>query len=395
MPDYSKYIYNRRIPNPEPGFFRGEGEMLRWLNNPYTTERINLLKSPELYKANPATTAVNLPITNISKDLSNLEVGAFRRKLKNELTPISTYKNGGTMKLKRYKKMDLGGDFDPRLKYGKYYNQVGSPDESLGLLDTSLPNKVNSPFDVGTTNPNTSSSGFNFGSALGSAVPYISNAANAMRKLPKPPRPVKEGFINTPNISFDADRASLLTGLRTATKGTNSRISNPAVSQALKADVFGRYVSGSNELAQQERNLNSNIGLRTSAINAGITARNVERENEYRGEKTGRKIAQQNLNLENLADIGTKAQLQKRDQSMFDLEDRKLDILLKKYQDTGVLDRQLMDELMKEKAVLSGEGRYGGRFSRLSNKGVEEGARRITANRDEYSRSLLKRKRRK
>lgn len=164
-------------------------------------------------------------------------------------------------------------------------------------------------------------------SNLSSLIPYASNISNAFRKLPKPIASQLESPVNANLINLDAARNNIDTEQRNLNRETDYKVSNPAVSQAIKATILGKTILGKNNLAQEEANSNAQIKNQTNQFNQVIQARNIERGNEFNRENIQRDIAQQNLLSENLADVGNKYQEQQRDKSLIELENRKLSYL--------------------------------------------------------------------
>lgn len=198
-------------------------------------------------------------------------------------------------------------------------------------------------------------SGGDWASTAADLVPYISNVFNATQKLPAVPKPVYEGTI-TPNlVNFNADRNELDRDLLGMNRGVEQVSSNPGIGNALKVANLSKFLEAKGRLTQTEGNLNSDIINNTKRFNSGILARNNERLNGYNQDVVSRKLAAQRLKSENLANATDKFQLQRRDKNLSALEQDKLEILKRKYQDTGVVDRNLLDIIQQNQGSL---GKY-------------------------------------
>lgn len=198
-----------------------------------------------------------------------------------------------------------------------------------------------------------------FKKRINDALPYVTNAVNAFTKLPNPARPQFEQTINPELVDFGADKLELDRTFRGLSKGIDQSTSNPGTANANKVSVLGKVLEARGKLSQQEKNTNAGLTNQARQFNANIKARNIERVNDFNDASTSRTITQQRLRRENLADFSNKLQLSRRDKDMMELENRKLDILPEMYKDSGVVDRNLMDELLKEKYP---KRRYGGKI---------------------------------
>ena len=195
-------------------------------------------------------------------------------------------------------------------------------------------------------------------------APYVSNIYNASKRLPAPPTPVYENPISANLVNFVADRVDLDRDLLGLNRGVDQSTANPGLSNALRVSNLGKFLEAKNRLAQTQGNLNADINNQTARFNSNLLGRNVERMNDYRNNLFGQKVNQRRLDSENLANATDKFQMQVRDKNQMNLEADKLEILKRKYRDTGVLDRNLLDLLMKNQEDLK-TGKYGGNLSKL------------------------------
>ena len=205
---------------------------------------------------------------------------------------------------------------------------------------------------------------FNWQGAITSAVPFITNIANIGRRSPKPALPNLEAPVTADYVNFDADRNDLSMQLRGANNGLNAITNNGGTANAVRATNFASYLEARNKLAQNEQNANTEIRNRTNILNQQVDARNSGRKDDYNNSLLARNIADQRFQDANLADFTNKLQMQQRDKSMMRLEDRKIDSLLKMYQDTGVVDRNLLENMNNAKYFKSMGGKIAWRATK-------------------------------
>lgn len=189
--------------------------------------------------------------------------------------------------------------------------------------------------------------------ALDASAPYLSNIANSFRRLPPPPVPITEGFVTPRLINLDASRAVANNKFNAFNKNTDYTVANTAVRQALKAQAMGENVANLNNVAQTEANQNSQIRTQADITNQNIEFRNTQRRNDFNEAGVSRNIKQQDLQIENLSNFGDKYQMQRRDNSMFDLEGRRIDLLYGAHPDTDVDRRNLKGNFERAKRGLT------------------------------------------
>lgn len=176
-----------------------------------------------------------------------------------------------------------------------------------------------------------------------SAVPYMSNVANAFRRLPMPKAAPTETPINPNLVNYDAARGAVDQDYQSFAGETDYKVPNAGVAQAVKATGLAKKIAAKNALSQQEENTNAFIKNQTNQTNQSIIARNIERQRDYNDQVLSRGINQQRLASENFADVADKFLMGKRDKAMIDLEGRKLNLEREKYKDTGVWGRNLSE----------------------------------------------------
>lgn len=196
-----------------------------------------------------------------------------------------------------------------------------------------------------------------YGNKLNDVVPFISNVANSFRRLPNPPKPIMENYFNPALINLDNARNDVRRSQLNTNSGLNYRLGNSAVAQALRGQNLATTVNSMNDISAQEANSNSNIINNNNYLNSYVGYRNTERKNQYNQDIISKTVNQQRIDSGILANASDKYQFMRKDKNLMNLENRKLDILPEFYKDTGVYNRNLLDEAEKEKY---GNLKYGG-----------------------------------
>jgi hypothetical protein len=301
------------------------------------------------------------------------------------------------MKFPRLKKYQMGGSTDPILNTGMFStDRVGSkinfehnviPSQEGGWMGSMADLQPEGSTKVQLDNPHanytnnmagmvgngpgpTPAKKFDFsqvGQNAGKFLPYISNVVNAFRRLPKPIKPELEANMSADLVNYDNDRVEMDKQFAGLNKGAQASSANPAFANANRAAAFGKVLDTKAKIAQMERNTNAQIKNNTREANSRINARNTERNNSYNESLVARTIAQQQHNAQNLANFSDKVQLEKRDKAEMALERDRLDIIPRVYNDTGVVDRNVMDLLIAQKEKLGEKKRYGGTIKRYFN----------------------------
>lgn len=155
-------------------------------------------------------------------------------------------------------------------------------------------------------------------------TPFVSNIVNAFRKLPNPPTPKLQSGVTPSLINMDADRAENVRQRRGADKAAEANLNGGNAVSATRAANLAQEMRANNQISQAEANANTGIKNQFQQLNANIQANNLAKEEQYETQKVERRIKQQELSAENLADVSNKSQVLARDQKLFDLEQDKL-----------------------------------------------------------------------
>lgn len=196
--------------------------------------------------------------------------------------------------------------------------------------------------------------GGKIGDSLNKAIPYASNIYNLLRKLPEVPRPQLETMVTPRTVNLDASRLEAKRQTRGLMRSIAEGTSNQAASNSNRAAALVGNINAVNSINQAEENTNADILNKNNFLNSTIRARNNSLMNRMRDDQVERQIAGQELMSENIANAGNKYQLQQRDKKLFGLENRRLSAILKAYEKSGVIDRNLLQEILNERKALKG-----------------------------------------
>ncbi len=141
---------------------------------------------------------------------------------------------------------------------------------------------------------------------------FASNIANALRKLPMPSLPVYTNPISLQRVSMDNDRYAIEQGVR----GANNFAANNLDSQAAAAVMAHNNAARFNQYSkvnQDERNQNIGIANEEATRNQAVNLANQQATKGYQDSLVERKLAQQRLAQENLANVSDKIMQNQQD----------------------------------------------------------------------------------
>lgn len=165
--------------------------------------------------------------------------------------------------------------------------------------------------------------GASAGDVINAVAPFASNIANAFRRLPQPPSPEMDAELTPDLINLDADRAEAVRQRRGADKVAAGNLTSGNNISAVKAANLSQEIRSMGQINQAEQNLNTGIKNQFAQINSQIRNGNINRQNLQGTQQVERQLKQQQLDSENIADVGNKLQLIKRDKAAFANEDTK------------------------------------------------------------------------
>ncbi len=227
------------------------------------------------------------------------------------------------------KKLDkLGSDTDTLIDINNLNNTIGSAIKPLNSVEES--------------NVAGKASGSSILNAINESVPFVSNFANSLRKLPEVPAPVLQPRVNQKLINLDASRNDA--NRKSAALGKAVSRQAPGIIGANnRAGILSNNINQLNKINQAEQTENANIINRGNLINSRITSQNVGLLNQFNADNLNRNLNTQRLSSENIANLTNKLQLRRRDKDLINLEDRKLNASLRPFEGSGILKRNLQD----------------------------------------------------
>lgn len=160
--------------------------------------------------------------------------------------------------------------------------------------------------------------------AVDAITPFTSNIANMFRRLPKPPTPSAQSALTPSLLDLSADRAEAVRQRRGADAAADAGLNGGNATSASRAANLSQQIRATSAINQSENNANSQIKNQFQMLNSQIAAGNEAKQDQYNTQLVERQLKQQELNAENLADIGNKSQVLSRDNKLFDLENDKL-----------------------------------------------------------------------
>lgn len=140
---------------------------------------------------------------------------------------------------------------------------------------------------------------------LEDALPFVSNAVNAIRKYPSIPKPDLLNPVSLSRVSLNAERAALNNELGRQNRSLEGLSSNSRSSA--RGSLLAKTAQGLNQIGSTEARLNSDIGNREAYLNAGIAGQNNALTNQYKQDVLGLKLSRIQNNSDNLANAVDKA----------------------------------------------------------------------------------------
>jgi len=237
---------------------------------------------------------------------------------------------------------------------------IGSPrpddnDPEISGLNTSNMSKyVESPTQ-GMGNPSSNTPGYkmNWGNLASKVVPYAGVASSYMlnekaRKMATPKEALPD-YVKYKPVDYSASKIEADQQRRQLNKSLTQNVTNSAVAAALKAKNLGTTIGSKNLINQEETNINTEGINRINLVNNQIQQRRnqIDVENRDRDyNKEQRYLTQKGQIVNNFSDI---YQQQSRDRRLYNLEDRKIDVLRDVDTGRGVYQRNLEDDTKKQK----------------------------------------------
>ena len=177
-------------------------------------------------------------------------------------------------------------------------------------------------------------------------APFVTNLANAFRKLPKAPDPTLDQESAPRYVDFSNQRNEANRQVRGANKTAEASLSSGNASSATIAANLTQGIRSVNAINEAESNANAQIANRTEEMNRQTRSSNNLKTDYKNAQDVARSLKQQELNSENLANLADKIQLTQRDKKLAEDEDVKL-LLTVAQDNTGATWRAASDIFKK------------------------------------------------
>lgn len=181
-------------------------------------------------------------------------------------------------------------------------------------------------------------------------APDVANIA-ASRRLPSVPTPQQETPVTLERYSDDAIVADMARQFRGVTRGIGENVAQAGAATAATASTLASYLNERNKALDQNRRLNAQIGAQEAALNAQIGARNTQRINRYLEERQRRRLAGQQIRSGALASVSEKIQAREAERNQMELDRLRLNLLGRRFEESGVMDRNLSDLLDRYESI--------------------------------------------
>lgn len=242
--------------------------------------------------------------------------------------------------------MDLLDSFNPGAK--RVNLDMGDPSTSANasflpdMSGSSSTTPQKRKFDWGAAGD----TAMGFATTLGTFLPDIANLRDISR-MPTPEQPITESRVSLDRVTPDAQFARINRATRDAAKNIRSNTAQSASANASMANLLSRKLEAENAARAATNQQNTEIQSREAALNVGVKARNAASANEYLQNVTQRGLAQIQSRSQSRANIAEKVLGLGRERNQMKLDRKRMALLAKKYEDSGVFNRQLLDILLK------------------------------------------------
>lgn len=250
-------------------------------------------------------------------------------------TKVSFKKGGKIVEFFAKPKLKSGGPVDP-------WVDSGLPAEETTIKSVGSGPKLD-------TASNSSAISVDPNTALTQAATFAPNAVNAIlqKRLKTSPAPQLETQLKLKRVSADPQLAANTRGFRSAQKQLSSNVGQASDLMAGTGNLLAKKLAADNEAIGQTNYLNASIASNEAGMNQAIKVRNVERTNAFRDSVANLANKKLQMTSENVSNLGTKILQQGAEKNMIDKDKLALEILGKKYEDSGVYKRQI-DQIIKD-----------------------------------------------
>jgi hypothetical protein len=175
-------------------------------------------------------------------------------------------------------------------------------------------------------------------SKAGDIIPYVSNIANSLRKVPLPDAPGVISPVGARQINYDAQRAEADRQMRSMNKSADVSLDENTAAGVKGSNLAGT-IRAKNSISEAENNANAQIGMQTNQINAGIDAQNVGLQNQWHRDLTEAQVAQQREQSANLSNAADKYIAQRNVKGAADLDRERWQVYQPVWKNSGVSGR--------------------------------------------------------
>jgi len=212
--------------------------------------------------------------------------------------PIKRYDNGGGFKYDALGKL-FSGATDPIVPVAGVPQDAGFS-QSFEPLTGGI--STNSGGAAGTSR---SARMKDILGGIDSVMPYASNLINSFRTPPKPALPTTDNYVSLQAPSFANDRTEAARNINADTENA-ARAVDGQTGARIRMYGLSNKLEKFSAINQAEHNARTSVLNEQAKINAGISARNNEKMDQYNRENIERQIALQRERSANIANLSDK-----------------------------------------------------------------------------------------
>ena len=171
-------------------------------------------------------------------------------------------------------------------------------------------------------------------------IPYISNIANSLKKVPLPDAPGLINPIGRRQVNYDAQRVEADRQMQGANVSADKNLDENTAA-AFKGSTLASNIRGKNAISEAESNTNAQLGMQTDQINASIEGQNTSMMNQWKNNLVEARVAGQREQSANLSNAADKYVAQQNVNSQRDLDIKRLGVYEGLFKSSGVMNRQI------------------------------------------------------
>lgn len=174
-------------------------------------------------------------------------------------------------------------------------------------------------------------------SGIDKAIPYLSNAINALRK---PPAPIRGKNVSAPGlrkVDFSQERAEVDRDVRSANLAASTALDSQGAAAVAGANIAKGFEARSASYGR-ETNANTQIENQGAQLRFQADMINAGKEDQYNQDSIAMKLAHQREQSQNLANAADKRVAEVNNNAARELEGKKFNVLADLYSN-GIVDR--------------------------------------------------------